>query len=61
QSGSVFVDAFRESLHRLLFPDVLTPIQVVVASNLTNCSALGAALEGIDAAEKIHHKTSQHL
>lgn len=54
QSGSIFVDAFTESLHRLLFPDVLTPIQVAVASNLNNCPALGAALEGIDAAEKLH-------
>lgn len=51
KAGNVFIDAFSSSLHRLLFPEVLSPIQVITASNLTNCSALGAALESIDLSE----------
>ena len=51
-SGDTFIEPFSETLQRLLFPNALTPIQVLVAQYPDSGSALGAAIMVIELAEK---------
>ncbi|CDI67113.1 NagC/XylR family repressor [Bifidobacterium animalis subsp. animalis IM386] len=53
RAGDVFLEPFRESLQRLLFPDALTPISVLEAKMPKISAALGAgilAMEGVERA-----------
>lgn len=50
-TAEVFLDPLRESLHRLLFPDALTPMQVKVAGYPIFNAAMGGALMSIDRAD----------
>lgn len=53
RAGDVFLEPFRESLQRLLFPDALTPISVLEAKMPKINAALGAgilAMEGVERA-----------
>ncbi|MFT8356227.1 MAG: ROK family transcriptional regulator [Bifidobacterium aquikefiri] len=43
-SNEIFIDPFQESLRRLLFPDVVVPIQVLQADHPVTGGALGAAI-----------------
>lgn len=51
-SGDTFIEPFSETLQRLLFPNALTPIQVLAAQYPDSGSALGAAIMVIELAEK---------
>ena len=51
-SGDTFIEPFSETLQRLLFPNALTPIQVLAAQYPDSGSALGAAMMVIELAEK---------
>lgn len=51
-AGDVFIEPFRESLQRLLFPDALTPISVLEASYPIINSALGAGIMAIETVER---------
>jgi predicted NBD/HSP70 family sugar kinase len=50
-TGDVFLDPFRESLQRLLFPDALTPMQVRSAAHPVFNAAIGGALMSIEKAD----------
>ena len=52
ESGDVFLDPFRETLQRLLFPDALMPISVLEARRPEVNSALGAGVLAIEHVER---------
>lgn len=50
----IFIEPFQETLQRLLFPDVLSPIEVKRAQYPDNNSAIGAGLLAIEQADLLH-------
>lgn len=52
KAGEVFLEPFRESLQRLLFPDALTPITVLDAKLPMMNGALGASIMAIESVER---------
>lgn len=56
KTGDLYIEPFRETLRRLLFPDALSPIDVLQATNLDNSQSTGAALFAL---EKSHLTTNQ--
>lgn len=47
-TGDVFIQPFNEALQRMLFPDAVTPIDVLVSSHPDDNCALGGALCAIE-------------
>ena len=47
-TGDVFIQPFNEALQRMLFPDAVAPIDVLVSSHPDDNCALGGALCAIE-------------
>lgn len=56
KTGDLFIEPFKETLRRLLFPDALSPIDVLQAANLDSSQSMGAALYAL---ENSHLSTTQ--
>lgn len=60
-AGDTFLDPFRESLQRLLFPNALTPIDVVAARHPQSCASLGAAIMALEHARPYLRDTGETI
>ena len=60
KTGELFIEPFRESLRRLLFPDALTPIDVLTAQVPDGNQATGAALFALEKSTPTSTATPPH-
>jgi predicted NBD/HSP70 family sugar kinase len=54
-AAELFTEPFQQALQRLLFPDAVTPMQVLTAQYPASCSALGAAMDVLEFGDKQPH------
>jgi predicted NBD/HSP70 family sugar kinase len=60
-TGDVFVDPFQDALQRLLFPDVVVPMEVRLSQNPVSNGAIGAAINVLANSDKYRGLSSVNV